>query len=208
MANQDESNTSLGSLSNTQNNLSAKLWLNQRLAAAELMKPSPPLDKFAHELTINLWLETLEEIGEERFDAALKAVLKTSTFRPDIAEIRKFAGIPVVYPVEREAKDELARLIPLLRHHGRKLTNRGNPPKDPPLPLPHLLADVIADFGFGDIRAGLEAIWAHPALDLVRDARELDELESFRAVAGEKIERKWVEFYTRRKAEGFKRVAA
>lgn len=166
------------------------------------------MDDFTRELLVELWAETLLEIGEEAFAAALKATLKTSTFRPDIAEIRKFAGIPVVYPVEREAKDEFARLIPLLRHHGRKLTNRGNPPKDPPLPLPHLLADVIADFGYGDIRAGLEAIWAHPALDLVRDARELDEMESFRAVAGEKIERKWVEFYTRRKAEGFKREAA
>jgi hypothetical protein len=157
---------------------------------------------------LSLWLKTLAEIGEERFDAALTQVLESSPFRPTIAEIRKFAGAKSEPPFEVEAKDEFAKLIPLLRHHGRKLTNRGNPPKDPPLPLPHLLADVIADFGYGDIRAGLEAIWAHPALDLVRDARELDELESFRAVAGEKIERKWVEYYTRRKAEGFKRVAA
>jgi hypothetical protein len=67
---------------------------------------------------------------------------------------------------------------------------------------------TISDMGYGSIRAGLEAIWAHPALDLVRPPEELDELESFRAVAGEKIERKWVEFYTRRKAEGFKREAA
>jgi hypothetical protein len=171
------------------------------------MKPSPPLDKFAHELTINLWLETLEEIGEERFDAALRAVLKTSTFRPDISEIRKFAGVLTPYPAEREAKDEFAKLIPLLRHHGRKLTNRGTPPIEPPV-LSGIVAETICDMGYGSARAGLEAVWAHPALDLTRPPEELDELEGFRAVAGEKIERKWVELYTKRKAEGFKKEAA
>jgi hypothetical protein len=56
--------------------------------------------------------------------------------------------------------------------------------------------------GCGDIKAGLKSTWAHPALDLVRPPQELDEMESFRAKAGERIERKWVEFYTQRKAEG------
>jgi hypothetical protein len=159
---------------------------------------------------LSLWLKTRGEIGEERFDAALTQVLESSPFRPTIAEIRKFAGAKSEPPFEVEAKDELAKLIPLLRHHGRKLTNRGTPPKEPPSARDIGIDTMgtIADFGFGSIRAGLEAIWAHPALDLVRPPEELDELESFRAVAGEKIERKWVEFYTRRKAEGFKRVAA
>lgn len=208
MQNPDGENKPSAALSESKKLLSAKLWCNQQLATAEMMKPSPPLDDLARGLTVELWAKTLMEIGEERFYAALQQTLETCTFRPDIAEIRKFAGIPVVYPVEREAKDEFAKLIKLQRHHGWKLTNRGNPPIEPPLPLPRMLADVIEDMGYGDIRAGLEAIWAHPALDLVRDSRELDELESFRAIAGEKIERKWVEFYTRRKAEGHKREAA
>jgi hypothetical protein len=156
---------------------------------------------------LSLWLKTLDEIGEERFDAALTQVLESSPFRPTIAEIRKRAGIPDVYPIEQEAKDELAKLLPLLRHHGRRLTNRGKPPKDLPLPLSPIIADVVEDMGYGNIPTGLEAIWAHPALDLVRPPDELDEMESFRAVAGEKIERKWVEFYMRRKGATFKREA-
>jgi hypothetical protein len=172
------------------------------------MKPSPPLDDYAREFLVNLWAETLLEIGEQRFDAALTLTLENSTFRPDIATIRKFAGIPVVYPIEEEAKAEFAKLIKLMRHHGPKLTNLGDPPRPRPLPLPTLIADVVEDMGYGDILTGLHMIWAHPALDLTRPGEELDELESFRAVAGEKIERKWVKYYTRRKAEGFKRVAA
>ena len=62
-------------------------WISQRIKAGELAKPGPDLDDFARKLLIGLWLETLGEIGEERFDAAFKAVLKSSTFRPDIAEI-------------------------------------------------------------------------------------------------------------------------
>lgn len=186
------------------------------------MKPSPPLDDYAREFLVSLWAETLLLIGEERFDAALKLTLETSTFRPDIATIRHFAGIPVVYPTEEEAKSELAKLLKLMRHHGRKLTNRGTPEKEPPakcgparsdeVALSWLFSDIvkdtIEDMGIGSVRAGLEAIWAHPSLDLVRPPDELDEMESFRAVAGEKIERKWVEYYTKRKAEGFKREAA
>jgi hypothetical protein len=36
--------------------------------------------------------------------------------------------------------------------------------------------------------------------DLVRNPDELDEMETFRAVAGEKIEKRWLELYLRRKA--------
>jgi hypothetical protein len=153
---------------------------------------------------LDLYSELLSEIGPERFVAAYKLVLKTSKFRPDISELHIAAGAPCGFPVVEGAKAEFANLIKLLRHHGRKLTNRGNPPKDPPGPLADVVMDTISDMGYGSIRAGLEAVWAHPALDLVRQPDELDELESFRAVAGEKIERKWVEFYTKRKAEGFK----
>jgi hypothetical protein len=162
----------------------------------------------AIEALLDLYSELLSEIGPERFVAAYKLVLGSSKFRPDISELRAAAGATLQFPIEQEAKDEFAKLIKLLRHHGRKLTNRGNPPKDPPGILADVVMGTIRDMGFGDIRAGLEAIWAHPALDLVRPPDELDSLESFRAVAGEKIERRWLELYTRRKAEGFRREAA
>lgn len=157
---------------------------------------------------LSLWLKTLGEIGEERFDAALTQVLESSPFRPTIAEIRRYASAPSEPPFEVEAKAELAELIKLMRHHGRKLTNRGKPEKEPPGPRADVTMETIRDMGIGSMAAGLEAIWAHPSLDLVRPPDELGEMESFRAVAGEKIERKWIEFYTKRKAEGFKREAA
>jgi hypothetical protein len=175
-----------------------KLWLNERLAAAELMKTSPPLDDLGRKMTINLWLKTLNEIGEERFDAALQQTLETSSFRPDISEIRKNAGI-LANPIEEEADREFTRIIKLQRHHGWKLTNRGNPPIEPPGGLGEPTMGTIAAMGRGDIRAGLQAIWEHPALDKVRPADELDSLESFRMTAGEKIERKWIGLYTQQK---------
>jgi hypothetical protein len=153
---------------------------------------------------IRLWRKTLGEIGEERFDAALTQVLETSPFRPTIAEIRRYASAPSDPPFEEEADREFTKLIKLLRHHGRKLTNRGKPEKEPPGHLGEPTMGTIFEMGRGDIRAGLEAVWAHPALDLVRPPDELDEMESFRAVAGEKIERKWVKIYIKRKAEALK----
>lgn len=199
MANPNEGKKSLATSSaSTKDSIAKMRWLNERLAAADLMKPSPPLDELGHELTVKLWLKTLDEIGEERFDAALQAVLETTTFRPDISEIRKLAGVQV----DQEAMRELAKLIKLQRHHGRKLTNRGKPEKEPPGPLADVTMATISDMGFGSVRAGLEAVWAHPALDLVRPPAELDEMESFRAVAAKRIEQDWVKFYTQRKAKG------
>jgi hypothetical protein len=153
---------------------------------------------------VQLWQQTLDEIGEARFDEAFRLALNASVYRPDIAEIRRFAGLVTAAPLEQEAKAELTKLICLMRHHGWKLTNRGKPEKEPPV-LSDIVAGTICDIGDGDKMEGFKVVWRHPALDLTRPGVELDELESFRAVAGEKIERKWVEFYTRRKAEGFKR---
>jgi hypothetical protein len=175
-----------------------KLWLNERLVMAELMKPGEPLDDLCRALTIKLWLKTLNEIGEERFEQAFEQTLETTSFRPDISEIRKNAGIPAD-PTAEEAKEELYELIKLLRHHGRKLTNRGKPEKEPPGPRADVTMETIRDMGIGSMAAGLEAIWAHPSLDLVRPPDELGEMESFRAVAGEKIEKRWVEGYRKQK---------
>lgn len=166
------------------------------------------LSKPALDVLMDLYSCLLDEIGYDRFEQAYAFVLNTSKFRPDISELRAAAGASLEFPTQAEAKTELFELIKLMRHHGRKLTNRGTPPKDPPGPRADVTMDTIRDMGVGSMNAGLEAIWAHPSLDLVRPPDELDEMESFRAVAGEKIERKWVEYYTKRKAEGFKREAA
>jgi hypothetical protein len=58
---------------------------------------------------------------------------------------------------------------------------------------------TIYDMGFGDIYAGLEVVWRHPALDKTRPGDELDDLETFRMTAGEKIEKRWIEVYTKAK---------
>jgi len=168
---------------------------------AEALKPGQPLDKYAKAFLIQLWEQTLAEIGEERFDEALRHALNASTFRPDIAEIRKFAGLVPVYPTEREAKAELAIIIRLMRHHGRRLRNRGKPERDLPV-IEGLRLAALVDMGYGDHFAALEAIWAHPALDQARDPRDMEDLETFRAVAGEKLEKRWIEAYTRCRAEG------
>jgi hypothetical protein len=184
-------------------------WLLNKITIGELVKPGAPvLSKPALDVLMDLYSCLLDEIGYERFEEAYSLVLNTSKFRPDISELRAAAGANLQFPIEAEAKREFLDLIKLQRHHGWKLTNRGTPEKDPPLPLRRIIADVLDDMGYGDIKGGLRAVWEHPALDQVRPGEEMDSLESFRRVAGEKIERKWVEFYTRRKAEGFKREAA
>lgn len=165
------------------------------------------LEPMAIDALLDLYSKLLAEIGPERFVAAYELVLNTSKFRPDISELRAAAGASLEFPIEAEAKSELFELIKLMRHHGRKLTNRGKPEREPPGPRADVTMETIRDMGIGSMAAGLEAIWAHPSLDLVRPPDELGEMESFRAVAGEKIERKWIEFYTKRKAEGFKKEA-
>lgn len=146
-----------------------------------------------------IWQKTVDEIGMERFDEAFHLCLCNSSFRPDIAEIRRFAGLPNFVPNEREAMDEFTKLIIALRHHGRKLTNKGTPPKEPPT-FSDVTMGTIHDMGHSDWRAGLEAVWLHPALDLTRPPDERDEIEKWRMTAGEKIEKRWVELYVLRKA--------
>jgi hypothetical protein len=146
-----------------------------------------------------MWKKTVDEIGLERFDEAFMLCLQNSTFRPDIAEIRRFAGLPAGVPNEQEAMDEFKKIIIAMRHHGWKLTNRGKPEKDPPV-FSDVVMGAIHDMGHSDLREGYKAIWRHPALDLTRQGAELDELEKYRMTAGEKIEKRWVQFYIRRKS--------
>ena len=94
--------------------------------------------------------------------------------------------------------DEFRKIIIAMRHHGWKLTNRGNPPKEPPV-LSDITVGAIHEMGHNDLKEGFKAIWRHPALDLTRNGDELDDLEKYRMTAGEKIEKRWVECYLRRK---------
>jgi hypothetical protein len=109
------------------------VWLSNLIDLGELLKPGAPvLDQMAINALLDLYSELLSEIGPERFVAAYKLVLKTSKFRPDSSELYIAAGVLTPYPIEQEAKAEFRNLIKLMRHHGRKLANRGNPPADPP----------------------------------------------------------------------------
>jgi hypothetical protein len=167
-----------------------------------------------------LWLQTLQEIGEERFDDALGKALNASTFRPDIAEIRRFAGLLPVYPVEVEAREQLITVIAAMRIHGPLLkpvpklegddkawmdsyyfyrSGEGYELISPPV-FPDLVYATLADIGCADLEAGLSAIWGHPALDRVRTNHH--GLDKYRDLAREKIEKRWIETYTRLKAEG------
>jgi hypothetical protein len=185
----------------------------------EAIKPGPPLDKFAKALLAKLWVQTLQEIGEERFDDALGKALNASSFRPDIAEIRRFAGLLPVYPVEAEAREQLIAVIAAMRIHGPLLkpvpklegddkawidsyylyTSGEYELISPPV-FSDLVYATLADIGCADLEAGLRAVWGHPALDPVRTNHY--GLDKYRDLARQKIENRWIETYALLKAEG------
>jgi hypothetical protein len=134
-------------------------WLLSKITIGELVKPGAPvLNQQALDVLMDLYSCLLDEIGYERFEEAYKIVLNASKFRPDISELRAVAGASLQFPIEAEAKQEFKKLIKLMRHHGRKLANRGNPPADPPGIFAEVVMHTIADMGYGNIYAGLEAI--------------------------------------------------
>lgn len=145
MENQPNSKTSMQKLSISETE-QRDAWLLSKITIGELVKPGAPvLNKQALDVLMDLYSCLLDEIGYERFEEAYKLVLNTSKFRPDISELCAAANATICMPAEREAKDEFAKLIPLLRHHGRKLTNRGKPEKEPPGPFAAIVMDTIAD---------------------------------------------------------------
>lgn len=186
------------------------------------MKPGTPLDPFSKALILHLWADTLSQIGEARFDAAFHKVLLTSTYRPDIAEIRRFAGIVTEVPVEREALDALSSIFQAMRVHGFELKEKlgkviserdslghclahYNYIREPKIPAP-VFSDVteasIAKLGHGDRASGLKAIGEHPAMDSLALARAVGmgrdikvSARTFGAKLEADIEKKWIRVY-------------
>lgn len=198
-------------------------WLMSKITMGEILKPgAPPIlnEDSALDKLMERYSELLDEIGPKRFEAAYDFVLDTSKFRPDISELRAAAGVTRQNPFDVEALAQFKRLIQVLRKHGRKLQmvlgeilNDGKddeglvlqvPKRAPsilPPELPTLVEATVLDMGYGSSQqVGLDAVWAHPAFDDIRDRDELDQMGSFRASAAEKIERRWIQHYTRNKS--------
>ena len=210
MENPTETTKSSLARKNTPTTSEAEMWLLQRLTAAELSKQGPPLNGPARATILRLWHKTLSEIGEDRFDAALDQELQSSVFRPDIANIRRFAGLATTPPPEREATAALHWLVGAMRIHRRIMgIRRGHRQPDgtfafdyngddilqPPQPSDRVRAALEA-LGFGSLQAGLDVIWQHPALDEARSGDEMDQLRMTRGTqAAERIEKKWREAY-------------
>ena len=210
MANPTDPTKSSLAHKNTPTASAAEMWLLQRLTAAELSKQGPPLNGPARATILRLWHKTLSEIGEDRFDAALDQELQSSVFRPDIANIRRFAGLTTVPPIEAEATAALHWLITAQRIHKRlfgiryghkqpdgsfKFDREGNDVLQPPAIPPHTRA-ALESLGFGSVQEGLNVVWTHPSLDEVRLGEEMDNLRMTRGTqAAERIERKWKEAY-------------
>ncbi len=144
------------------------------------------MDEFSKALLVHLWSDTVDEIGEEAFDKALRQVLQTSTFRPDIAEIRRAAGVNdgIIDPVEHDAKAALKALIEAMRKHGpslkpiigRVVRDRDDDgrmlnvcdwvraPTKPAPELDDVTEACLLSLGMGDRFAGLEVVARHPSL--------------------------------------------
>lgn len=144
------------------------------------------LDPTANSLLLDLYCETLEEIGKERFESAWRQVLLTSPFRPDISDIRKAAGINrgIVDPTEQEALRGLRTIVQAFRKHERKLK------LNPPYPtFDERTEAAIVDFGDGDRIAGIALLSCHPSLPW-------SECEpAYRLKATQDLERRWVAAY-------------
>jgi hypothetical protein len=161
-----------------------------------------------------LWQETLDEIGPEQFDAAFRQVLNESTWRPDIADIRKAAGVATREQREsREAKEALQAILEAMRFHGPKMNPKHGKlirEKDedgrlltvpeyeiinPPSPSPVVVA-TLKELGFGDVGAGLDVISRHPALNPPPRNQDGDGSEhSFRNKLATDIDGQWFEAF-------------
>lgn len=185
-------------------------WLMAMITQGEILKPgSPVMNDSSLELLLTLYSETLETVGKAQFQAAFLKVLRDSSFRPDIADIRRAAGL---HPNDA-AMAALRTLIVDMRVHWMPKSHKMQPRlakrvdgvlvRDsggtewlaPPDPTQAVVL-ALRELGFGDVNAGLEFVYGHPALDAIRPAEELDHLP-FRSTAGEKIEKRWCEIYGR-----------
>lgn len=177
-------------------------WVLDRISTGELSKPGQPYDAKTKAILAALWLRTLAEIGEERFDAAYQHVLMNSTFRPDIAEIRKAAGLGP----DDEAMREFGAIIQAMRKHGAKLNplsgavmlDAGGAPiwdgqkqrREPGTPAPAFTdaaERAITLLGYGERAAGLVVLAEHPAIS--------GEAGPFAVKLRTDIERRWADAY-------------
>jgi len=130
---------------------------------------------------VGLWADTCLELGGQKFDEAFRHVLKTSTFRPDIAEIRKAAGLDDTDPTEKAALLALQNLLKLIRDYGPKLRRKS--------PYPELDArteSTLLALGSGMRDLGLELVATHP--NVTTDAVE----GNYRLRTINEIEKKWI----------------
>lgn len=161
-------------------------WVTQRIQAGELAKPGPEFDDFTRKLLVALWMETVMEIGPDKFDAAFRQVLKSSSFRPDISDIRKAAGINrgIVDPVEQAALQSLRTIIEKFRIHERKLKCVQPYPQ-----FDERTEQALVDVGAGDRNAGIALLSTHPSLPW-------SECEpAYKLKTTQELERRWVSAY-------------
>lgn len=168
---------------------------------------------------VNLWLKTLLEIGEARFDAALTQVLDTATYRADIAEIRRAAGVNngIVDPVEEDAKAQLRYLLEGMRGpHGMELKPvlgkvmygtekdpRGKdgmrdptPERHPstPFPMTERTEAALVKLGWGKLAAGVDVLAEHPSLSRKKDS-DGDEYQMNRIRMADEVLKRFVAAY-------------
>lgn len=156
------------------------------------------LNDLALDLQMELYSELLEKVGQERFSAAYKSVLKTSKFRPDISELYEAAGVQVLNPHHEAAMHDLQLVINHLRVHGPKRNQSWVDVNDRSkgvinaTRLPESAERALAEVGWGDIKAGLAWAWLLPVLDQVRDG-EGHPMEEMPFRSQDKLEARWVQ---------------
>ncbi len=176
------------------------------------------MDEFSKSLLVHLWSDTVDEVGEDAFDAALRQVLNKRPFRPDISEIRTAAGLDnaLVDPAEQEAKAALRPVIAALRLHGpwlkpihgKLLNDRDSDgralhradwtwePDTPPPTFDLVTEAALRGLGFGSRQPGLDVVSRHPALNAPADS----DTGSFRQRLAKDVEASWLAAYREARA--------
>ena len=189
-------------------------WLLQRITTVEQITRGPVLDAIGKAKMTELWRGTLNEIGPEAFDEALKHVIMCSAFHPTISEIRKAAGINrgIQDPTEKKALSELGFILGIMRLHGPEIKPiHGKLLKDrdedgrilprskwefaPETPTPRLDTQTeaaLCQMGMGSREGGLELIACHPALPW-NSSKDDAEARKFKVRNAAEIEKRWIE---------------
>jgi hypothetical protein len=198
-------------------------WLMTKITVGEELKPGTPvLSPEANDQLLTLYCELVEEVGAEVFDQAWLAVLKTSKFRPDIAEIRKAAGVNhgIVDPMEVAADKALEYVLRSARVHGRQLRPvlgaivrttdaEGRvlqvPEREPSTPFEGFdkaTAAALTVVGFGNEPSGFQRVCDLPAMMSMEEhksATTYERLQFERTMTS--FRKEWREAYARSSAE-------